>query len=104
MLLVSGAGMTANAFDQFAPRLAAHHRVYAFTRRGLGGSDVPPPNPDSYTLRRLVQDVVEVLDGLKIDKAALAAWSFRSASDRPKARFPGSGISDGEAWCLRRLG
>ncbi|CAN5463691.1 hypothetical protein BH10PSE3_BH10PSE3_30660 [soil metagenome] len=72
ILLVSGGGMTAHAFDKFAPRLAAHHRVFAFTRRALGQSDTPPLNPDNYTLARLTQDVVEVLDGLKIQQAALA--------------------------------
>lgn len=79
VLLVSGAGTTAHAFDRFAPRLAAHHRVFAFTRRASGLSDTPPLDPANYALRRLVQDVVEVLDSLKIDKAALAGWSFGGA-------------------------
>ncbi|MFC4442895.1 alpha/beta fold hydrolase [Caulobacter henricii] len=79
ILLASGGGMTAHAFDQFAPRLAARHRVFAFTRRALGQSDTPPQDPGNYTLTRLTRDVVEVLDGLKIEKATLAGWSFGGA-------------------------
>lgn len=89
ILLVSGGGMTAHAFDEFAPRLAAHHRVFAFTRRALGQSDTPPLDPGNYTLARLTRDVIEVLDGLKIQKAALAGWSFGGAEISGVARhFP----------------
>jgi non-heme chloroperoxidase len=89
VLLVSGGGETAHAFDAFAPRLAVHHRVFAFTRRAYGLSDVPPLDPANYALRRLVQDVVEVLDGLKIEKATLAGWSFGGAELSGVARhFP----------------
>jgi pimeloyl-ACP methyl ester carboxylesterase len=89
VLLISGAGMTAHAFDAFAPRLAFHHRVFAFTRRAYGLSDTPPLDPGNYTLHRLVLDVVEVLDGLKIEKATLAGWSFGGAELSGVARhFP----------------
>jgi non-heme chloroperoxidase len=89
VLLVSGSGETAHAFDKFAPRLAVHHRVFAFTRRAYGLSGVPPLDPANYTLRRLVQDVVEVLDGLKIEKATLVGWSFGGAELSGVARhFP----------------
>lgn len=79
ILLVSGSGQTAHAFDDFAPRLAAHHRVFAFTRRATGLSDVPALDPENYALSRLVRDVVEVLDGLGLEKATLAGWSFGGA-------------------------
>lgn len=79
ILLISGAGRTAHDFDALAPRLAARHRVFAFTRRGLGQSDTPPAKPEAYALARLTRDVVEVLDGLKLQKAALAGWSFGGA-------------------------
>lgn len=89
VLLLSGAGAGAHAFDAFAPRLAAHHRVFAFNRRAEGQSGAPSLDPANYTLARLVQDVVEVLDGLKIDKAALAGWSFGGAELSGVARhFP----------------
>ena len=79
VLLISGYGATAHAFDQFAPRLAAYHRVFALTRRAQGLSGQPPLDPANYRLSRLVRDVVEVLDGLKVQKAALAGWSFGGA-------------------------
>lgn len=89
VLLLSGAGQTAHSFEAFAPRLAEHHRVFAFTRRAEGVSDKPPPTPANYALSRLVQDVVEVLDDLKIEKAALAGWSFGGAELTGVARhFP----------------
>lgn len=89
VLLISGYGATAHAFDQFAPRLAVHHRVFALTRRAHGLSDQPPLDPANYNLRRLVLDVVEVLDGLNIQKAVLAGWSFGGAELSGVAlRFP----------------
>jgi pimeloyl-ACP methyl ester carboxylesterase len=89
VLLISGFGETAHAFDAFAPRLAAHHRVLALTRRAHGLSGQPALDPANYSLRRLTQDVVEVLDRLKIEKAALAGWSFGGAELSGVARhFP----------------
>ena len=79
VVLISGFGETAHAFDRFAPRLAAHHRVFAVTRRAHGLSGQPPLDPPNYRLSRLVQDVVEVLDHLKVERATLAGWSFGGA-------------------------
>lgn len=79
ILLISGGGRTAHDFDAFAPRLAARHRVFAVTRRGLGQSDKPPLNPEAHTLARLTRDDVEVLDALKLQKATLAGWSLGGA-------------------------
>lgn len=79
ILLISGGGRTAHDIDAFAPRLAARHRVFAVTRRGLGQSDKPPLNPEAHTLARLTQDDVEVLDALKLSKATLAGWSLGGA-------------------------
>lgn len=79
ILLISGGGRTAHDFDAFAPRLAAHHRVFAVTRRGLGQSDTPPKNPEAHTLARLTRDDVEVLDALKLQKVTLAGWSLGGA-------------------------
>jgi len=79
VILLSGHGQTAHAFDQFAPRLAARHRVYAITRRGGGLSDTPPATPANYDSRRLTRDVINVMDQLGVDRAALAGWSFGGA-------------------------
>lgn len=89
VLLISGSGATAHAFDEFGPRLAANHRVFAFTRRSYGLSDTPPLDPVNYSLGRLVQDVVEVLDELGIERATLAGWSLGGAELSGVARhFP----------------
>lgn len=79
VLLISGSGQTAHVFEEFAPRLAINHRVFAFTRRAHGVSDAPVLDPENYSLRRLVQDVVEVLDALGLERATLAGWSFGGA-------------------------
>lgn len=79
VLLNSGSGATAHAFDEFAPRLAIHHRVYGLTRRSYGLSGTPPLDPANYSIRRLAQDVVDVLDKLGIEKATLIGWSFGGA-------------------------
>lgn len=79
VLLISGSGATAHAFDEFAPRLAIHHRVYGVTRRSYGRSGTPPLDPANYSIRRLAQDVVDVLDKLGVEKATLIGWSFGGA-------------------------
>lgn len=79
VVLISGFGETAHAFDRFAPKLAGKHRVYAVTRRAVGLSDQPPLDPANYNIRRLAKDVVDVMDHLKLDRAALAGWSFGGA-------------------------
>src|ERR671922_219635 len=38
IVLLAGGGNTAHVFDDFAPKLARHYRVYAITRRGFGTS------------------------------------------------------------------
>lgn len=79
IVLISGYGETGHVFDTFAVRLAARHRVIALTRRAHGASSQPPLDPANYSLDRLVKDVVEVMDQMKIDRAALAGWSFGGA-------------------------
>lgn len=46
VVLLAGGGNTAHVFDDFAPKLATHYRVYGITRRGCGASGfVESPNP-----------------------------------------------------------
>lgn len=56
-------GNTAHVYARFAPKLAQHFHVYGITRRGSGASSAPP---SGYTARQLGEDVVLVLDGLRI--------------------------------------
>lgn len=60
--------LTAHVYDEFAPKLAANVHVYGVTRRGLGASD----KPDSgYSVQRSSDDVLEVIEGLKLTKPVL---------------------------------
>jgi 3-oxoadipate enol-lactonase len=51
------------------------HRCIAYSARGYTPSDVPP-EPSSYTYRHFRDDVVAVLDHLKIDKAHIVGLSM----------------------------
>jgi len=64
---------TAHEFDDIAPKLSAFCHVYGITRRGFGASS----RPDSgYTAQRSAEDVLQVLDALKLDHPVLAGHSF----------------------------
>ena len=64
---------TAHEYDDIAPKLTAFCHVYGITRRGFGASS----RPDSgYTAQRSAEDVLEVLDALKLDHPVLAGHSF----------------------------
>jgi len=65
--------LTAHAYDDFAPKLSQTGHVYAITRRGLGASS----RPDSgYTAQRSAEDVLQVLDTLKLVAPVLVGHSF----------------------------
>ena len=64
---------TAHEYDDIAPKLAAFCHVYGITRRGFGASS----RPDSgYTARRSAEDVLKVLEALRLDHPVLAGHSF----------------------------
>jgi pimeloyl-ACP methyl ester carboxylesterase len=73
ILLLPGLGATAHSFDEFAPLLAQKHRVIAMTRRGTGYSSKPDFGFDT---PRLGQDVLEVMDALKLEKVVLVGHSI----------------------------
>jgi non-heme chloroperoxidase len=64
--------LTGHAYDDIAPKLTDRFHVYAFTRRGIGASDRPS---DGYSLQRSADDLLAVLDALKLQKPILAANS-----------------------------
>ncbi len=72
MVLLAGLGTTAHAFDGFGPKLATRYHVYAITRRGFGNSSAPS---SGYSATRLGQDVVAVIDALKLDRPILVGHS-----------------------------
>lgn len=71
-ILFLGCYITGHAFDDIGPKLIDQFHVYAFTRRGIGASDRPPAG---YDLQRAVDDLVEVMDALKLRKPILVANS-----------------------------
>jgi pimeloyl-ACP methyl ester carboxylesterase len=75
LVFVPGEGNTAHAFDDFAPLFTGKHRVYAITRRGAGLSSKPEPTPGNYSAERLGEDVLAVIDALKLDHPVLAGHS-----------------------------
>jgi pimeloyl-ACP methyl ester carboxylesterase len=64
--------LTGHAYDDIAPKLTDRFHVYGFTRRGFGASDRPA---GGYDLQRSVDDLVAVLDALKMSKPILVANS-----------------------------
>ena len=77
LVFIPGLGNTASVFDQFAPRFLAKHHVFAMTRRGVGNSDRPNPTDiANYSAARLGDDVVDVIDALKLIRPVLAGWSM----------------------------
>jgi non-heme chloroperoxidase len=71
VILLAGLGYDAHVWDKFAPRLTEHCHVYGITRRGFGASSAPAPNDANYSADRLGDDVLAVMDQLKLDKPVL---------------------------------
>jgi pimeloyl-ACP methyl ester carboxylesterase len=73
LVLLPGLSNTAHVFDDFAPKLTAKNHVYGITRRGFGGSSVPAAG---YDADRLADDVLAVIDSLKLTRPVLAGHSL----------------------------
>jgi non-heme chloroperoxidase len=73
VVLLTGSGNTAHVYDDFAPKLSDCCHVYAITRRGFGLSSHPKAG---YTDERLADDVLQVLDSLKIEAPVLVGHSM----------------------------
>lgn len=73
IVLLAGGGDTAHVFDSLAPNLAANFHVYGITRRGFGASTFASTDvgPD-----RLADDVLTVLDYLRLSKPVLVGHSI----------------------------
>ena len=71
-VVLLGCYLTAHVYDDFAPKLANQFRVFAITRRGIGASDKPATG---YSVQRSADDVREVLESLKLERAVLVATS-----------------------------
>lgn len=72
-VVLLGGYTTAHIFDEIAPKLARAGHIYGITRRGLGASSKPD---HGYTARESGEDVLRVLDALKLEKPVLMGYSF----------------------------
>jgi len=86
IVLLAGLGNTAHVFDDFALRLTAVGHVYGITRRGYGKSSVPS---QGYDADRLADDVLAVLDALKLHRPLLIGHSIAGEElSSLAARYP----------------
>jgi len=86
LVLLAGLGNTAHVFDNFAPKLTDSNRVIGMTRRGYGQSGAPS---HGYDADRLADDVLTVLDSLKLDQPVLVGHSIASEElSSLAARYP----------------
>lgn len=76
VVLLAGGGNTARIFDEFAPKLSADYHVYGITRRGFCASGFAPADD---AVDRFGDDVVEVIDALKLNRPVLAGYSLAGA-------------------------
>jgi non-heme chloroperoxidase len=76
VILLAGGGYTAHVFDDFAPKLTATCHVYGITRRGFGASGYLATDTPA---ARLGDDVLAVIDALKILKPVLVGHSIAGA-------------------------
>ena len=95
IVLLTGNGNTAHVFDDFAPKLISEYHVYGITRRGFGASSVPAFDDTNYSADRLGDDVLAVIDALKVNKPVLVGHSLAgeemtSVADRYPGRVAGS--------------
>jgi non-heme chloroperoxidase len=87
VVLLAGLGSTAHTFDEFAPKLTPEYHVYGITRRGYGASSVPV---SGYSADRLGDDVLTVLDALKIERPVLIGHSIAGEElSSIGTRYPG---------------
>ncbi len=73
LILLAGLGNTAHIFDKFALKLTSNYHVYGITRRGFGISSAPE---SGYSADRLGDDVLAVIDALKLDRPVLVGHSI----------------------------
>jgi non-heme chloroperoxidase len=76
LVFLTGLGNNAHVFDKFAPKFTPTYHVYAITRRGFGASSAPAPVNGNYSADRLGDDVLAVLDALKLNRPILAGHSI----------------------------
>jgi len=76
LLLLAGMGFDAHVYDTFAPKLVLQFHVYGIPRRGFGASSAPKPECGNYSPDRLGDDVLAVMDDLRIERPILVGHSL----------------------------
>ena len=76
LVLLSGLGDTAHVFDTLAPKFSVKYHVYGITRRGFGLSDTPQIVWQNYSADRLGDDVIAVLQQLRLERPILLGHSI----------------------------
>jgi non-heme chloroperoxidase len=90
LVFLAGAGNDAHEYDRFAPKFTAKYHVYGITRRGFGASSKPAPANGNYTADRLGDDVLAVIDALKLNRPVLVGHSFAGEElSSVGSRYPG---------------
>ena len=90
LVLLSGWGGTAHSFGNLPSRLTLNYHAYGVTRRGFGLSSAPA---SGYTAKRLGDDVVAVVDALKLGRPVLVGASFAGEELSSVATFHPEKIS-----------
>jgi non-heme chloroperoxidase len=75
LVLLPGLGDTAHVFDSFALKLSSRYHVFGITPRGFGNSSAPAPTSAKYSADQLGDDVLAVIDTLRLDRPVLAGHS-----------------------------
>jgi non-heme chloroperoxidase len=76
LVFLAGLGNTAHVFDGLASQFTGTYHAYGITRRGYGASSAPRPEHGNYSADRLGDDVLAVIDALKLDHPILAGHSI----------------------------
>src|SRR5580658_9707764 len=76
LIFLAGSGDTAHAFDSFAPKFIGQNHVYGITRKGFGASSKPAPANGNYSADRLGDDVLSVMQALRIERPVLVGHSI----------------------------
>lgn len=76
LIFLAGLGFDAHVYDTFAPKFVAKYHVYGITRRGFGASSAPQPDCQNYSADRLGDDVLAVMDALKVERPVLVGHSL----------------------------
>jgi non-heme chloroperoxidase len=76
LLFLAGRGDTAHAFDNFAPKFTGQNHVYGITRKGFGASSKPTPANGNYSADRLGDDVLAVMQAVRIERPVLVGHSL----------------------------